>query len=604
MGHRVTTLALTVGSPSAHRRVAMLKLISVLVLILTIGVGSAWGTDLSFTFEDNSAHRTSGNNSYTEGPQYYTQHNCSISCSYMDIVTTGTPISGSANALGRVAKNATTSPTLTIGPIDLSDKTITGISYNTLGVTTMNQKCEYSTDGTSWGTAISNFALTATSDSKSSGTLNISGTKTFYVKITTTVSSAGAKRDMQIDDVVISYETATSSCTVKPTVGEDLISVSVTANSITATIPISAIGGCNITENGLVYSTSVETPTVGAANCTKVTTDACGATAANKTVTITGLTCGTTYYVRGYAINGAGTQYTTNTTTQATSACPTYTVTLKDDNSTLPQASYGAEVELPSRDGCTGYTFAGWTKTWTSAQSEWTTTAPTIIEAGSYTPEGDEELYPVYTKTESGGGTSYVLTAASAVTAGTYVIGIAGSSGYYIATGLTGTSSVDMAVNSETDVTLTNNAFTTLPTGGMELTFTGNNTDGFTISNSDGNELSYSSYANRKLSFAETGKTWKVVEADSKLVLQSYDENVGYYTISQNGTNSIRGYASDTKYNTLYLFKKSGGSTTSYISVPNCCTELGSINGSFLRYHFSDHFWPFWTNQQISVYFS
>lgn len=34
------------------------------------------------------------------------------------------------------------------------------------------------------------------------------------------------------------------------------------------------------------------------------------------------------------------------------------------------------------------------------------------------------------------------------------------------------------------------------------------------------------------------------------------------------------------------------------------CNELASINGSFLRYHFLDHFGPFWTNQQISVYFS
>ena len=255
---------------------------------------------------------------------------------------------------------------------------------------------------------------------------------------------------------------------------------------------------------------------------------------------------------------------------------PKYTVTLKDDDTELTQASYGASVTLPSRAGCSGYTFAGWS---TTNNTSWTTTAPTIISAGSYTPTANIDLYPVYTKSESS-STSYVLTAANAVTAGTYVIGITGSSGYYIATGLTGSSNIDIAVNSSTDVTLTNNAFTTLPTGGMELTFTGNNTDGFTISNSGGDKLSYSSYANRRLSFDATGKTWKVIEADSKLVLQSNNTD-GYYTISQNGTNSIRGYASDTKYNSLYLFKKTGGSTTYYISVPDCCTDWSTPTVSY-----------------------
>ena len=191
-------------------------------------------------------------------------------------------------------------------------------------------------------------------------------------------------------------------CTVAPTVGSALTSVSATDNSITATVPITAIGGCNITENGLVYSTTATTPTVGGTGCTKVTVTACGATAANKEVTISSLDCGTTYYVRGYATNAAGTSYTA-AETQATSACPKYTVTLKDDNTTLTQASAGASVTLPSRTGCSGYTFAGWTKTWTAAQTSWTTTAPTIIPAGSYTPTANENLYPVYTKTTSGG---------------------------------------------------------------------------------------------------------------------------------------------------------------------------------------------------------
>ena len=81
-------------------------------------------------------------------------------------------------------------------------------------------------------------------------------------------------------------------------------------------------------------------------------------------------------------------------------ALPKYTVTLKDDNSTLTQITAGGSVTLPPRDGCDGYEFVGWTKTWNAPQTSWTTTAPTIISAGSYTPTANVNLYPVYTKTE------------------------------------------------------------------------------------------------------------------------------------------------------------------------------------------------------------
>ena len=81
-----------------------------------------------------------------------------------------------------------------------------------------------------------------------------------------------------------------------------------------------------------------------------------------------------------------------------------------DNSATLTEASAGAGVTLPSRTGCSGYTFAGWTKTWVAPQSSWTTTAPTIIPAGSYTPAADENLYPVYTKTEGGGSSTITFT--------------------------------------------------------------------------------------------------------------------------------------------------------------------------------------------------
>ena len=208
-----------------------------------------------------------------------------------------------------------------------------------------------------------------------------------------------------IHSITVTYEE--NSCSVKPTVGATLQSLSTTENSITATIPISSIGGCNITENGLVYSTSNAEPTVGGSGCSKVTTTACGSTAANKTVTITGLTCGQSYYIRGYATNEAGTSYT-NVTTKSTSDCPKYTVTLVPGsgsvtNTELEEPNAGAGVTLPTPTlDCGDWEFAGW-KT-TSAVTTATTTKPTLIAAGAYSPTSDITLYAVYQRTEGGGG--------------------------------------------------------------------------------------------------------------------------------------------------------------------------------------------------------
>lgn len=79
---------------------------------------------------------------------------------------------------------------------------------------------------------------------------------------------------------------------------------------------------------------------------------------------------------------------------------PKYTVTFSDGGSET-QASYGAAVTLPSRSETAGYAFAGWS---TTNVAEETTDAPIIIPAGSYTPTTNITLYPVYTKTEGGGG--------------------------------------------------------------------------------------------------------------------------------------------------------------------------------------------------------
>ena len=74
-GHNVVTSCTTVGSPSVHRRSTMLRLLSVLVLVLTFGVGQMWGADevyktATFTgssFSANSQAYTGNFNSTTNG---------------------------------------------------------------------------------------------------------------------------------------------------------------------------------------------------------------------------------------------------------------------------------------------------------------------------------------------------------------------------------------------------------------------------------------------------------------------------------------------------------------------------------------------------------
>ena len=534
--------------------VSKIKYLAVL-MFLTIVSTHTWGADQTVTWTATSgALGTTG--ATNNQPQSGTIKTNSYNWNYTRTLYSGsqyapTWIGGSTNIIQLGKNGCVENITFTTSNIPGTIKSVSVYcaSYqgkHKVAITVGETTYLASTATPTWS---NNAGNTKTGTGTSSGTI--------------TISITGGSRALYIKSISVTYNNDAPSCTTTPTVGSALSSVSATTNSITATIPISAIGGCNITENGLVYSTTNSTPTVGGSGCTKVTTTACGSTAANKTVTISGLTCGTTYYVRGYATNAAGTSYT-NTKTQSTSACPKYTVTLKDDDTELAQASAGASVDLPTRAGCAGYTFAGWTKSWATAKTTWTTTAPTIIPAGSYTPTANENLYPVYTKTEGGGGTSEE-------TASVTISDYATTNSWEDATKYT-----SATIDANVTATATGGGNTgKYYNSGSNWRFYQNESAKVTISTTSGTLKS--------VKFTFTVSSNGTLNYNSSALTSGTAVNVSgtsaEFTVG-NSSSATNGQVRITAIEVVY--EVTGGSTTSYISVPNCCSALGAINGSVI----------------------
>ena len=354
------------------------------------------------------------------------------------------------------------------------------------------------------------------------------------------------------------------SCTTIPTVtAASNSSVTATTATVSCSDGIEVLGsdGCSISSYGFVIGKS-SNPEIGGSG---VTQHEVGTTYTSTGVSfskdLTGLTAETTYYVRPYATNGKGTAYGTQTSF-TTSALPKYTVTLKDDGDKRTQASAGASVTLPVRAGCAGYTFAGWTKTWVAPQSSWTTTAPTIIPAGSYTPTANENLYPVYTKTEGGGGPTTESYGFEEESPTNWTIGSqpsrsnsnahSGSYAGYINT-------------NHTYVTFKEKVKVTAFSFWLKRTSTNSNYNVYIETSTNGTD--WSAAATYKMSDFGNG-TYTQKE-------MTWDGSTAYYVRFHCYNTTATRYVDDIS------ITYSGGSTTSYISVPNCCTPLGTINGSF-----------------------
>ena len=245
---------------------------------------------------------------------------------------------------------------------------------------------------------------------------------------------------------------------------------------------------------------------------------------------------------------GKGTLKITNVTLVEGAPAAPCTVTLMDDNTTLTQSSAGESVDLPSRDGCDGYTFAGWTKSWNDPQTSWTTTAPTIIPAGSYTPTANESLYPVYTKTEGGTPVPATLTASYTSNSGWTATNCGGSSYWVLKNDASITSPVISDLSTVTSITF------------KVRTYGGDSYKTVNVSTSGGTSIGSASASSTTL-------TLKTINVSPKL------SGSGSIVFSSNTTNTSYGPG----INEITINYSTGGSTTYYISVPDCCTQLAEV---------------------------
>ncbi len=131
----------------------------------------------------------------------------------------------------------------------------------------------------------------------------------------------------------VSFTTQTYSVPVVTTTSAS----NITSTSATVGGNVTSDGGTSVTERGIVYSTS-QNPTTSNSKKTS------GSGTGSFSVGLTGLTEGTTYYVRAYAINSKGTSYGEQVSFTTTSySLPTVT-TISASNVTTTTATVGGNV--------------------------------------------------------------------------------------------------------------------------------------------------------------------------------------------------------------------------------------------------------------------
>jgi len=373
---------LTVGSPSGFNANSLLKLVSVLVLVLTIGVGNAWGdTTATLTLSSSNKFSTS------TGSQKTDNQSNTWTC-------TGSGIQDTYNTTYSGQQFGTNSTHVThVFSCTISNATITSVKATMAS-----------------GKSLGSYAIKIGGVTKYSGSLSqtstpyggTSATGTGEIQIELIQASSGTKCATYLGSIEVKYTTA--ACTATPSIGAASLNGSFTLSSVGVSCASSSAGtNCSITEYGWVWSdgTSNTNPTIGGTGVTNSpkTTGAPSGSGGSFSGTLSGtFQVGHTYYYKAYVTNGK--PATTYSTVQ--SFTPRQITFHKNDgtSSTSTQiVKNGVATNLTANSfSRTGYTFNGWN---TQADGKGTDKAN---QASVTVSGGNLDLYAKWTKN------SYTLT--------------------------------------------------------------------------------------------------------------------------------------------------------------------------------------------------
>ena len=273
---------------------------------------------------------------------------------------------GVGTAYGDVKSFTTTTATIPTGITTITASAITQTMASSGGSISNTGGISITSRGVCWSNATSSptIANTKTIDGTGTGAFaslltGLTAGTTYYVKAFATNSVGTAYGN------TISFTTATA--TIPVGISTNTLSL-VTQTTASGGGNVNNDGGASVNTRGVCWSNTNSNPTI--ANTKTIDGSGIGAFSSS----ITGLTAGTTYYVRAYATNTAGTAYGSmkNFTTQS-ATIPQSIITTTVSSLTQTAANSGGSI---TSDGGATITMKG--VCWSS-----TTSTPTIINSNT-----------------------------------------------------------------------------------------------------------------------------------------------------------------------------------------------------------------------------
>jgi len=258
-------------------------------------------------------------------------------------------------------------------------------------------------------------------------------------------------------------------------------------------------------------------------------------------------------------------------------AKPLFTLSLSNDgdaysDTNFPLTTYeGNTITLPTLDNCGAYTFVGWDS------NSSTSSAPAYAGGATYTTtDGNVTLYAVYGQTTSTPETWTKINALEDIVSGTYVIT---NGDFFLPNTHTGaaTSPAQVTLTSK-GVNVADNLLVGTISSDMQWTFTGTNTAMAITSTASPADILYNINNNNGVRIHTSTTTWAFETYSSGSIsgFAMKDATNSRYCAVYTAGSDWRSYTTrnaanyTTNSGILEIYKKSGGSTTTYTTSPNC----------------------------------